>query len=67
MHLVDHSVGTNPNAPRVAPGEFRATRRPGICCEFSYCGNDALLVWPIDPSELLLGNSQDIDGVNHLA
>ena len=67
MNLVDYSVGTNPNAPSGAPGELRATRRPGIGCEFPYCGNDALLLCSIDPSELLLGNSQDIDGVGHVS
>jgi hypothetical protein len=65
VYLVDHAVGSDPDAPGWATGEFLAAGGPGIDCEIPYCSNDALLLRSVDPSELLLGNSQDIDRVVH--
>ena len=65
LNFINNTIGPYSNSPCWTPREFFRTGGPGIAREIPNCGNNAILLHAINPSELFLGNSQDIYCVSH--
>jgi hypothetical protein len=65
VYLVDHSVGTDADAPSWTTGELLTSGGARVLCETTNSVDDTLLACPVDPGESLLSNTQDLDRVAH--
>jgi hypothetical protein len=65
MNLIDHSIGTDADAPGWSAGELLTSGGPWIVSKLTDRLDDARLVVTIDLGELLLSNSEYLDRVCH--
>jgi hypothetical protein len=65
LYRVDHSVGTDTDAPGWTTGELLASGGAGVLFKTTNAVDDALLACPVDLGELLLSNTQDFDRLAH--
>jgi hypothetical protein len=65
VYLVDHAVDADPDAQSRSAGQFLATRWAWIVSQQTNSIDNPLLLGPINLSQLLLRNPQDLDRVSH--
>ena len=66
MDLVKHSVIPDADTPSRAAGKFLTARRSGVRTQLTDGVDDAGLCLSVEPGELFLRRSQNLDRVSHL-